>query len=177
MKKKVVFSCSCFIDQSVWFINSVSCLERFDEFVYANDLPSGDVFIYEKISSHDTAEIIACCLECFEFLLTCFSIEDEFINLLNEVDCLFVIEEPFCYNSLIYIGNDLIIFNQGNNNDDNFKTTKDILEKYFKKFPNEKSCFTSLEKYSYKSFCFRCKEIFKTLFLKKLMYFENLTKK
>ena len=109
--------------------------------------------------------------------MTCFSIEDEFIDLLNEVDCLFVIEEPFCYNSLIYIGNDLIIFNQGNNNDDNFKTTKDILEKYFKKFPNEKSCFTSLEKYSYKSFCFRCKEIFKTLFLKKLMYFENLTKK
>ena len=51
MKKKVVFSCSCFIDQSVWFVNSMSCLQRFDAFVYANDLASGDVFTYEKISS------------------------------------------------------------------------------------------------------------------------------
>ena len=177
MMEKVVFSCSCFIDQSVWFINSTSCTQRFDEFVCANYLPSGDVFIYKKKFRSNTVEIIICCLECFEFLLTCFSMEDEFIDVLNKIDCCYVIEEPFCYNSLIYIGNDLIIFNQGNNNDDDFKTTKDILEKYFKKFPNEKSCFTSLEKYSYKSFCFRCKEIFKTLFLKKLMYFENLTKK
>ena len=173
MKKKVVFSCSCFIDQSVWFINSISCLQRFDEFVYANDLPSGDVFIYEKLSTCDTAEIIVCCLECFEFLLTSFSIEDEFIDLLNKIDCLFVIEEPFCYNSLIYVGNDSIIFNPNDGNENDFKSTKDILEKYFKKFPNEKSCFTSLEKYSYKSFCFNCKEIFKILFLKKLMYFEK----
>ena len=174
MKKKVVFSCSCFIDQSVWFINSVSGLERFDEFIYANDLPSGDVFIYEKKSTSETAEIIACCLECFEFLLTYVSMEDEFIDLLNKIDCLFVIEEPFCYNSLIYIGNDLIIFNNLNgSNRNDFKSTKDILEKYFKKFPNEKSCFTSLEKYSYKSFCFSCKEIFKTIFLRKLMFFKK----
>ena len=173
MKKKVVFSCSCFIDQSVWFINSISCLQRFDEFVYANDLPSGDVFIYEKLSTCDTAEIIVCCLECFEFLLTSFSIEDEFIDLLNKIDCLFVIEEPFCYNSLIYVGNDPIIFNRNDGNENDFKSTKDILEKYFKKFPNEKSCFTSMEKLSYKSFCFSCKEIFKALFLKKLIYFEK----
>ena len=173
MKKRIVFSCSCFIDQSAWFINSISCLQTFDEFVYANDLPSGDVFIYEKLSTCDTAEIIVCCLECFEFLLTSFSIEDEFIDLLNKIDCLFVIEEPFCYNSLIYVGNDPIIFNRNDGNENDFKSTKDILEKYFKKFPNEKSCFTSLEKYSYKSFCFNCKEIFKILFLKKLMYFEK----
>ena len=172
MKKKVVFSCSCFIDQSVWFINSISRMQRFDEFVDANDIISGDVFIYERKCSSSTVEIVVCCLECFEFLLTCFSMEDEFIDLLNKIDCCFVIEEPFCYNSLIYVGNDLLIF-KGGNNDDDFKTTKDILEKYFKKFPNEKSCFTSLEKYSYESFCCSCKEIFKNLFLKKLMYFEN----
>ena len=180
MKKRVVFSCSCFIDQSTWFINSISCPQRFDEFVYANDSPSGDVFIYEKLSICDTVEIIVCCLECFEFLLTLFSIDDEFIDLLNKIDCLHVIEEPFCYNSWIYIGNDLFIFNgesnngnDGNGNENDFKSTKDILEKYFKKFPNEKSCFTSLEKYSYESFCCSCKEIFKKLFLKKLMYFES----
>ena len=180
MKKRVVFSCSCFIDQSTWFINSISCPQRFDEFVYANDSPSGDVFIYEKLSICDTVEIIVCCLECFEFLLTLFSIDDEFIDLLNKIDCLYVIEEPFCYNSWIYIGNDLFIFNgesnngnDGNGNENDFKSTKDILEKYFKKFPNEKSCFTSMEKFSYKSFCFSCNEIFKALFLKKLIYFEK----
>ena len=172
MKKKVVFSCSCFIDQSVWFINSISCMQRFDEFVSINDIISGNVFIYERKSSSSTVEIVVCCLECFEFLLTCFSMEDKFIDLLNKIDCCFVIEEPFCYNSLIYVGNDLLIF-KGGNNDDDFKTTKDILEKYFKKFPNEKSCFTSLEKYSYKSFCFSCKEIFKTIFLRKLMFFKK----
>ena len=169
MKKKVVFSCSCFIDQSVWFVNSMSCLQRFDAFVYANDLVSGDVFIYEKKSTTTTSEIIVCCLECFEFLLTCFSIEEEFIDLLNKIDCLYVVEEPFCYNSLIYIGND--IFNRYN--EYNPKSTKEILEKYFKKHPHEKSCFTSIGKYSYEYFCFSCKEIFKTLFLQKLFYFEK----
>ena len=171
MKKKVVFSCSCFIDQSVWFINSISRMQRFDEFVNMDDIISGNVFIYERKSSSSTVEIVVCCLECFEFLLTCFSMEDKFIDLLNKIDCCFVIEEPFCYNSLIYVGNDLLIFKGGNNAD--YKSTKDILEKYFKKFPNEKSCFTSLEKYSYKSFCFSCKEIFIRLFLKKLIHFEK----
>ena len=174
MKKRVVFSCSCFIDQSVWFINSIFRQERFDEFVYSNDLPSGDVFIYEKISTKYNDEIIVCCLECFEFLLTYFSILDEFIDMLHKIDCLYVIEEPFCYNSLIYVGNDLFIFNNPNEITENdFKSTEDILEKYFKKFPDEKSCFTSLGKYSYKYFCFSCKEVFLRMFLKKLLYFEK----
>ena len=171
MKKKVVFSCSCFIDQSVWFINSISRMQRFDEFVNMDDIISGNVFIYERKSSSSTVEIVVCCLECFEFLLTCLSLEDRFIYLLNKTDCCFLIEEPFCYNSLIYVGNDLNVFKGGNNSD--YKSTKDILEKYFKKFPNEKSCFTSIEKYSYKSFCFSCKEIFKILFLKKLFHFKK----
>ena len=79
MKKKVVFSCSCFIDQSVWFINSISRMQRFDEFVNMDDIISGNVFIYERKSSSSTVEIVVCCLECFEFLLTCLSLEDRFI--------------------------------------------------------------------------------------------------
>ena len=170
MKKKVVFSCSCFIDQSIWFVNSVFCLQRFDAFVYGNDLASGDVFIYEKKSTSATSEIIVCCLECFEFLLTCFSIEEEFIDLLNKIDCLFVIEEPFCYNSFIYMGNEQFV----NGNDEHeLNSSKYILEKYFKKHPYEKSCFTSIGKYSYEYFCFSCKKNFKTLFLQKLFYFEE----
>ena len=173
MKKKVVFSCACFIDQSLWFINSKCLLERFDEFVYANDLVSGNVFIYEKKSSSSATEIIVCCLECFKFLLTCFSIEEEFIDLLNKIDCLYVVEEPFCYNSFIYIGNDLLILNGNDNDKNDLRSSDDILEKYFKKFPHEKSCFTSIQKYSYRSFCFSCKEIFKNLFLKKIFHFEK----
>ena len=165
--EKIVFSCSCFIDQSFWFVNSIFHVKKFDEFV---DIISGDIFIYERKSCCSTCEIVVCCLKCFEFLLTFISMEDEFIDELNKLDCNFLIEEPFCYNSLIYIGNDLLIFN-GVHND--CRSTKDTLEKYFKKYPNEESCFTSLDKFSYKSFCCSCKEIFKNFFLKKLFYFES----
>ena len=165
--EKIVFSCSCFIDQTVWFINSKSHGRRFGEFV---DVISKDIFIFEMKSCCSTCEIVVCCLKCFEFLLTCVSMVDEFIDELNKLDCCFLIEEPFCYNSLIYIGNDLLIFKGVHNA---YRSTKDTLEKYFKKHPNEKSCFTSLDKFYYKSFCCSCKEIFKKIFLKKLFYFES----
>ena len=171
MKKKVVFSCSCFIDQSVWFVNSTCCFERFDAFLYVNDVISADVFIYEKKSTSVTSEIIVCCLECFEFLLTCLSMEDEFIDLLNKMDCLYVVEEAFCYNSFIYIGNHRFI-NQ-NYDEHEFKSTRDILEKHFIKFPSEESCFSSLQKYYYGYFCFSCKEIFKRFFLQKMHCLEK----
>ena len=165
--EKVVFSCSCFIDRSIWLIDSIFSGKRFD--VISADI-SGDIFISERKSCCSSLEIVVCCLKCFEFLLTCVSMEDEFIDELNKLDCQFLIEEPFCYNSLIYIGNDPLIFN-GVHND--YMSTKDTLERYFKKYPNDKSCFTSLDKFSYKSFCSSCKEIFKNFFLKKLFYFEN----
>ena len=165
--EKIVFSCSCFIDQSFWFVNSIFNVKRFDDFV---DIISGDIFIYERKSCCSKCEIVVCCLKCFEFLLTCVSMEDEFIEELNKLDCCFLVEEPFCYNSLIYIGNDLLIF-KGVHND--CRSTKETLERYFKKFPDEESCFTSLDKFSYKSFCCSCKETFKKFFMKKLFYFEK----
>ena len=167
--EKVVFSCSCFIDHSIWLINSIFSGKRFDV-ISANI--SGDIFISEKKFRYSSLEIVVCCLKCFEFLLTCVSMEDKFIDELNKLDCQFLIKEPFCYNSLIYIGNDLPIFN-GVRVHNNGRSTKDILEQYFKKKPNEKSCFTSLDKFSYKSFCCSCKEIFKNFFLSELYYFEN----
>ena len=45
-------------------------------------------------------------VECFEFLLTYFSTKEEMYDVFNKIDCLYVIEEPFCYNSEIYIGTD-----------------------------------------------------------------------
>ena len=166
--KKVVLSCSCFIDSAVWFVNSVFPMQKFDAFVYVNDMASADVFIYEKKSASGTSEITVCCLECFEFLLTCLSIKEDFIDSLNKIDCLYVIEEPFCYNSFIYIGN----YRFGNEEYES-RSTDEILEKYFKKFPYEKSCFTSIGKYSYESFCFSCKEFFKRNFMQKLFLFEK----
>ena len=167
--EKVVFSCSCFIDHSIWLINSIFSGKRFD--VISADI-SEDIFISERKSCCSSLEIAVCCLKCFEFLLTCVSMEDKFIDELNKLDCEFLIEEPFCYNSLIYIGNDLLIFNGVRVHNDG-RSTKDILEQYFKKKPNEKLCFTSLDKFSYKSFCCSCKEIFKNFFLSELYYFEN----
>ena len=165
--EKVVFSCSCFIDLSVWFVNSkCSDTSKFTDGI------TFDVFIFERKYCCNRCEIVVCCLNCFEFLLTCVSMMDEFIDELNKLDCYFLIEEPFCYNSLIYIGNDLLIFN-GVRVHNECRSTKETLEKYFKKFPDEESCFTSLDKFSYKSFCCSCKETFKKFFMKKLFYFEK----
>ena len=183
MEKKIVFSCSCFIDQSFWFANSMFHSWKFDSFVChdSDGLVSDDVFIYEKkltfvddcSSAQYVIEIIVCCLECFEFLLTYSSTEKEIIDVFNKIDCLYVIEEPFCYNSEIYIGNDQFVFNRNEqHNHTSYNSTKKKMEKYFKKHPDTKSCFTSIDKYSYQYFCSSCKKIFKTLFLEKLFRIE-----
>ena len=48
MEKKIVFSCSCFIDQSFWFVNSMYHSWKFDSFVCVASSVSNDLFIYEK---------------------------------------------------------------------------------------------------------------------------------
>ena len=185
MEKKIVFSCSCFIDQSFWFVNSMYHSWKFDSFVCVDSSVSNNLFIYEKeftfVSDSDgnsvqyINEIIVCCLECFEFLLTYFSTKEEIIDVFNKIDCLYVIEEPFCYNSEIYIGNDQ--FERSNENhgqiQELYNETKKKLKKYFKTKPETKSCFTSIEKYSYECFCSSCKRIFKILFLEKLFRIEK----
>ena len=181
MEKKIVYSCSCFIDQSFWFVNSMYHSWKFDSFACVDSSVSNNLFIYEKeftfVSDSDgnsvqyINEIIVCCLECFEFLLTYFSTKEEIVDVFNKIDCLYVIEEPFCYNSEIYIGNDQ--FERSNENhgqiQELYNETKKKLKKYFK----TKSCFTSIEKYSYECFCSSCKRIFKILFLEKLFRIEK----
>ena len=185
MEKKIVFSCSCFIDQSFWFVNSMYHSWKFDSFVCVDSSVSNDLFIYEKeftfVANGDGSsvqyinEIIVCCLECFEFLLTYFSTKEEIFDVFNKIDCLYVIEEPFCYNSEIYIGNDQ--FERSNENhgqiQELYNKTKKKLKKYFKRQPETKSCFTSIEKYSYECFCSKCKRIFKIFFLEKLFRIEK----
>ena len=182
MEKKIVFSCSCFIDESVWFVNSIYHSWKFDSFVSVDGLVSSKLFVYKKdftfVSSDDSIqcinEIIVCCLECFEFLLTYFSAKEEMSDVFDEIDCLFVVYDQLCYNSEIYIGNDQ--FDTSNEilnyeqRQELYHETKKILKKYFKKQPERKSCFTSIQKYSYECFCSNCKRVFKNFFLEKLYF-------
>ena len=153
MEKKIVFSCSCFIDQSFWFVNSMYHSWKFDSFACVDSSVSNNLFIYEKeftfVANDDgnsvqyINEIIVCCLECFEFLLTYFSTKEE------------IVDENH--------GQIQELYNE----------TKKKLKKYFKTKPETKSCFTSIEKYSYECFCSSCKRIFEILFLEKLFRIEK----
>ena len=48
MEKKIVFCCSCFIDQSFWFVNSMYHSWKFDSFACVDSSVSNNLFIYEK---------------------------------------------------------------------------------------------------------------------------------
>ena len=118
------------------------------------------VFLF--FSSNDSVqyinEIVVCCLKCFEFILTYFSSGEEMFDVFNELDCLYVIEEQFCHNSEIYIGNDQFMTSNENLNNEQteelYHETKKKLKKFFKKEPERKSCFTSIQKYFYEFFLF-----------------------
>ena len=185
MEKKKVFSCSCSIEQSVWFVNSIAHSWKFDSFTCVDGVLSDKLFIYKKnftfVSSHESIqyinEIIVCCLECFEFILTYFSSKEEMCDVFNELDCRYVIDDQFCFNSEIYIGNDQFMTLNANLNreqrEELYHETKKKLNKFFKKQPKTKSCFTSIQKYSYEFFCSNCKRIFDIFFLEKLYFIKG----
>ena len=179
MGKKIVFSCSCFIDQSVWFVNSMAHSWKFDSFACVGGIISDKLFIYKKdftFVSYSSVqyinEIIICCVECFEFLLTYFSTIQEMADVFNEIDCLYVTYDYFCFNTDIYVGNDQFMISNSNLTHDQreelYHETKKKVNKFFKKKTERKSCFTSLERYSYECFCTSCKGVFNTFFLEKL---------
>ena len=178
MERKIVYCCSCFIDSAAWFTdNMLLHTWEFDFVVLDKDGKIDDkVFVYEKsfqIDYIDTIEylnkIIVCCVECFEFMLHFESAKDDF--LFDEINCNYVYEDMFCFNSQIFAGNDRFQFDVRQPNDSS--STKDILKKYFVNVPEVKSCFTSLQRYYYKYFCFQCRDFFKKVFLKNLYKFEN----
>ena len=178
MERKIVYCCSCFIDSAAWFTdNMLLHTWEFDFVVPDKDSKIDDkVFVYEKsfqIDYIDTIEylnkIIVCCVECFEFMLHFESAKYDF--LFDEINCNYVYEDMFCFNSQIFAGNDRFQFDVRQPNDSS--STKDILKKYFVNVPEVKSCFTSLQRYYYKYFCFQCRDFFKKVFLKNLYKFEN----
>ena len=178
MERKIVYCCSCFIDSAAWFTdNMLLHTWEFDFVVPDKDSKIDDkVFVYEKsfqIDYIDTIEylnkIIVCCVECFEFMLHFESAKYDF--LFDEINCNYVYEDMFCFNSQIFAGNDRFQFDVRQPNDSS--STKDILKKYFVNVPEVKSCFTSLQRCCYKYFCFQCRDFFKKVFLKNLYKFEN----
>ena len=178
MERKIVYCCSCFIDNAVWFTdNMLLHTWEFDLTILDKNGQIDDkVFVYEtsfQIDYSDAIEylnkIIVWCVECFEFMLRFESGKSDF--LFDEIDCNYVYEDAFCFNSLIYNGNDRFQFDVRQPADSS--STNDILKKYFVNFPEIKSCFTSLQKYYYTYFCFNCRNFFKKVFLKNLYKFEN----
>ena len=125
---------------------------------------SDNVFIYDKtfeiISTGDSfyykSCITVCCLNCIEFTIRFLSDNEDFTLMLTDVDCRFVFEDVFSFNSVIYYGNDRFQFDESKNP---FCVEK-ILEKYISKFPEHKSCFTSLGKFYFRYFCYNCREAF-----------------
>ena len=179
MERKIVYCCSCFIDTAVWFTdNMLLHTWEFDLVVLDKDgqIDEEKVFVYEtsfQIDYTDTIEylnkIIVCCVDCFEFVLRFESSKTD--SLFDEIDCNYVYEDMFCFNSQIYAGNDRFQFDVRQPVDR--CSTNDILIKYFVNAPEVKSCFTSLQKYYYRYFCFQCRNFFKKVFLKNLYKFEN----
>ena len=178
MEKKIVYCCSCFIDNAVWFTENMSLhtwelnLTILDKDGQCND----NVFVYEtsyQIDYNDSTEylnnIIFCCVECFEFILRIESGKDNFQ--FDDIDCNYVYEDTFCFDFQTYYGNDHFQFDVTQPVD--IRCTNDILRKYFTNAPEVKSCFTSLQKYYYNYFCFQCRDFFKKVFLRNLYKFEN----
>ena len=179
MERKIVYCCSCFIDTAAWFTdNMLLHTWEFDLVVLDKDgqIDEEKVFVYEtsfQIDYTDTIEylnkIVVCCVDCFEFVLRFESSKTD--SLFDEIDCNYVYKDMFCFNSQIYAGNDRFQFDVRQPVDR--CSTNDILKKYFVNAPEVKSCFTSLQKYYYRYFCFQCRNFFKNVFLKNLYKFEN----
>ena len=167
MEEKIIFCCSCFIDQSFWYIDYGFFTWEFDQFVYKNGAISDNVFIYDKkfeiISTADSIYykncITVCCLNCIEFTL----------RFLSDEDCRYVFEDVFSFNSTIYYGNDRFQFDESCNS----VYIEKILCDYISKFPEHKSCFTSLGKFYFKYFCYNCREVFMEIIPKKFYTITN----
>ena len=178
MEKRVVYCCSCFIDNAVWFSENMQFhTEDLDLTILNKKGYCGSkVFVYQtsfQIDYNDSIEhvttVIFCCVECFKFIMRIESGRDSFQ--FDDIDCNYVHEDMFCFNSHTYYGNDRFQFDVTRPAD--ISCTNDILRNYFINAPEVKSCFTSIQKYYYTYFCFQCRNFFKKVFLKNLYKFEN----
>ena len=177
MEYKRVFSCSCFIDQSIWFINNCNFSWQFDTFVCENGAISDEIFIYDKKYNiinenfiYYRSRIIVCCLDCIELIMRYVSNDSDFCSLLHDVDCDYTFDDWFSFdNEKIYYGNGNIISSRR----ENLPLTDDMFKNFIDRFP-QKKCFLSLSEFYFKYFCSTCRELFVKKILKNLYCFENV---
>ena len=179
MDYKRVFSCSCFIDQAIWFVNSGYFAWQFDTFVYNNGAISDEIFIYDKKYSiinenfiYYKSRIIVSCLNCIELLMHLSSNDSDFCSLMLEVNCDYVFDDwlSFDDDEKIFYGNGNIIPSRKNDLPSADKMFMDFIEK----FPKKKCCFISLSEFYFKYFCSSCRELFIKKLLKYFYCFENV---
>ena len=170
MDYKRVFSCSCFIDQAIWFVNNKSFAWEFDTFVYNNGMVSDEIFIYDKKYNiinenfiYYKSRIIVCCLDCIELIMHIASNDSDFRTLMSEVNCDYVYDDWLTFDDeKIYYGNGNIIPSKKKY----LPSVDTMFEDFIDKFPKKKCCFVSLSEFYFKYFCSTCKELFKKKLLK-----------
>ena len=179
MIKNTIKCFLCFLDRSLWFVNSPDYskqLWRFDCFK-----PSVERFIRKNILCYekDKQEIVLnnhmtiSCVRCFEFQLFLFSFYDEMMKIFDDVECRYVALDAFTYDDDdIFVGNltdveDTLLFHS--EREKLFKKFKEKNEGNFvRRRPLRKSCFISLRKKSYECFCVTCKKIYDDFFIREL---------
>lgn len=178
MDYKRVFSCSCFIDQAIWFVNGSYFAWQFDTFVYNNGSISDEIFIYDKKYNiinenfiYYRSRIIVSCLNCIELLMHLSSNDSDFCSSMLEVDCDYVFDDWFSFDDeKIYYGNGNIIPSRKND----LPSTDTMFMDFIDKFPKKKCCFISLSEFYFKYFCSSCRELFIKKLLKHFYCFENV---
>ena len=177
MIKNTIRCCLCFLDRSVWFVNSPDYskqLWRFDCFK-----PSVERFIRKNTPSYEIKEeeivfknqMTISCLKCFEFQLFLFSCLDEMMKILDDIDCRHVAVNALTYgedfSADIFIGN-LDVLSNSSEREKQFLEFKESEGSCFARRPLRKSCFISLRKKSYERFCVTCRKIYDDFFIGEL---------
>ena len=100
--KKVIKTCSCFIDRTVWFVNLSQKqvvnpwhfdLNRDIGDIFIKDIRQTEIILDEKFIHKNT--IVISCNDCFEFQLFIISLEEN--SMLDTLNCRFVTSDPFSY--------------------------------------------------------------------------------
>ena len=169
MKKTIIKTCSCFLENAIWFVNSS---KSFPKWVYKANcyktLRKDKIFILNERSRifasdsiceivHHTS-LISCCIDCMRFQV---SYETSLWNRLNVVECDHVQQDYTTYGD----GYDNEVFIQDSQVIDEYyrkrfggESERDESEEYeitFREKPFHKYCFTSSMKLRYKYFLWK----------------------
>ena len=176
--------CSCFLDRTVWFIDSSSLLPCWflnSKVKNEDDTTSDDEhFILERQTSNDNfifkQTIVCSYMDCFRFQVLISS--DENFSCLSNVNCRFVKKDLNVFddnfNDDIFVGDHQFVVARYFQPREQLDAMIEREKIVFSKRPLHKSCFTSLRKKRYKYFCTSCKKIYNDFFEKKLHVFSRI---